>query len=133
MRSSQNKPELKDIKSRNVQEEGDHGVFRSPQQGVSDDSPPHQFYPRSSKWRLRLASKTSLNSQFNSDLWGQFSLPLKQRFSKYSLDIKLDHDQMKPRTVRHKLKYGWIRDRQKIVTVLFGSGDIFFIAIWGNA
>lgn len=32
MRSSQNKPELKGIKSRNAQEEGDHGVFRSPQQ-----------------------------------------------------------------------------------------------------
>lgn len=40
-------------------------------------------------------------------------------FSKYSLDIKLDHNQMRPRTVRHKLKYGWIRDHQKIVTVVF--------------
>jgi len=30
MRSSQNKPELKDIKSRNVQEEGDTGYFGVP-------------------------------------------------------------------------------------------------------
>jgi len=58
MRSSQNKPELKDIKSRNVQEEGDHGVFRSPSQGRSDALPPHQFYPRSSKWRLQNDSKS---------------------------------------------------------------------------
>lgn len=58
MRSSQNKPELKDIKSRNVQEEGDYGVFRSPQQGVSDDSPPHQFQICRSSNGKTTASKT---------------------------------------------------------------------------
>lgn len=58
MRSSQSKPELKDIKSRNVQEEGDYGVFRSPQQGVSDDSPPHQFQICRSSNGKTTASKT---------------------------------------------------------------------------
>ena len=37
------KPETKDIKSRNVLEEGDHRVFRNPLQGGSDDPPPLQF------------------------------------------------------------------------------------------